>query len=60
LGVSDAAGRVYDLRLFTADEFLVAQHAAVDAAIGGVKIDLDRARDLTAPIRVTSAERVAP
>lgn len=49
LTVTDTEGREYSLRLFTAQEFLVAQHAAVDrtGADASLKINLDAARKLT-------------
>jgi hypothetical protein len=50
MGVDDEQGNSYDVRLFTAQEFLVAQHASVDKYRPGntdAKIDLARARELT-------------
>jgi len=47
--VSDTDGNEYNVRLFTAQEFLVAQHDSVDKVRGDnrYKISLQRARELT-------------
>lgn len=47
MAVSDESGREYDLRLFTADEFLQVQHALVDRDGHGRKISREKAVELT-------------
>jgi hypothetical protein len=45
--VLDTDGGEHKIRLFTAEEFVAAQHAAVDKIGHGEKVTLDRARELT-------------
>lgn len=48
-----STGERVTIRLFTADEFLEAQHeAAGKFGGGGVEIDYDRAEELTRPLNV--------
>ncbi len=48
--VRDAEGGEVVVRLYTAEEWLPLQHAAVDKFPGGEKVDMARAAELTAPL----------
>lgn len=50
MGVSDETGQEYNLRLFTAEEFIEVQHALVERSGQGSKISPDKAADLTQPV----------
>lgn len=50
MAVSDEDGREYNLRLFTADEFIEVQHNLVERTGQGSKISPEKARDLTQTI----------
>lgn len=45
--VKDTDGAEHQIRLYTAEEFMEVQHAAVEQCGGGEKVTLDKARELT-------------